>query len=328
MVEGPDEAAPDGVDALIERVLRGDASEMEAERVARWRRGSLSNERHYRQLARLVETARALLPSSVDAHVPSAASLLGAPRDATPMRGWSGRGVVWTIGAAAAVAVVTLVGLGRRGTAAGALGPAEVLTGPAETATVRLRDGSVVRLAPASQLRVLDKRGRREVTLDGRAYFAVAPMPNRPFVVTTRLGEAKVLATRFELATDRDELRLVVVEGRVALSARNSIEVRGGEESGVREGVVLPPTRVADGARLHQWVGKFLVFQATPVHDVATEVARAYGVLLLPADSSMAQRTVTATFIDRSAEHVVEVICSVVNARCDWREQEVTMSSR
>jgi transmembrane sensor len=237
------------------------------------------------------------------------------------------RWVPWTV-ATAAVALVVAVGVLSRETPGDAWGPAEVLTGAAEMATVQLRDGSVVRLAPASRLRVIDNADRRAVTLDGRAFFAVAPMPNRPFVVTTRLGEAKVLGTRFELATGDGELRLLVVEGRVALSARNSVEVRGGEASAVREGLVLPPTRVADAERMEGWVGRFLVFQATPMRDVAREVEAMYHVRLVAADSAMAQRTITATFIDRPVEQVVAVICSVVNARCEWREGEVSLSSR
>jgi transmembrane sensor len=326
MAGGPDETAADRMDELIERSLRGEASQAELERLAAWRHASLSNERHYRQVVRLLDAARALGPPPYGA-VPTAATLLARARPAESRRWAPPRWTPWAV-AAAVLAVVTVAGVLTRQTSAVAWGPEEIFTGTAEMATVQLRDGSVVRLAPASRLRVIDNPDRREVTLDGRAFFAVVAMPARPFIVTTRLGEAKVLGTRFELATDDDELRLLVVEGRVALSARNSVEVRGGEASGVREGLVLPPTPVADAERMERWVGRFLVFQSTPMHDVAREVEAMYGVRLVPADSAMAHRTITATFIDRPAEQVVDVICSVASARCERQANEVSMSSR
>jgi transmembrane sensor len=329
MVGGTDGPTADSMDTLIERSLRGEASQSELNELETWRCASLSNERHYRQVVRLLDAARSLQPSEGEGIAPTAAALLAQPRGTVaspaPHAPRWGR---WAAAAVAVVAAITLAALLGGRTVASPWGPSEVFTGAAEMATVQLRDGSVVRLAPASRLRVIERAGRREVSLDGRAFFAVAPMPTRPFVVTTRHGEARVLGTRFELSTDDNELRLLVVEGRVALSARNIVEVRGGEASSVRQGLALAPTRVADPEQMERWVGRFLVFQSTPMRDVAKEVDAMYGVRLVPVDSAMARRTLTATFIDRSADQVIEVICSVVSARCERRGEDVWMSTR
>ena len=195
--------------------------------------------------------------------------------------------------------------------------------------TVQLGDGSVVRLAPSSRLRVTASDSAREVTLDGRAFFVVAKMAARPFVVHTTAGNARVLGTRFELSTHDRDLNLVVVEGRVALSSgTGSVEVGAGERSGVRDRQTLAPTPVANADRMEQWVGKFLVFQSTLVRDAAREVERMYGVRVVIADSIIGRRTVTATFTDQAATQVLDVICSVVNAQCESKLGEVVMSRR
>src|SRR5262249_8427857 len=155
-----------------------------------------------------------------------------------PPNGWS-RWVPWSIAAAAMVAAV-LAARARRPAAAGDAGTgADVVTGANELATVELRDGSVVRLAPSSRLRLSSTRG---VELSGRAFFAVARMPGRPFIVRTRFGAAQALSTRFEVATRTDDVKLLVVEGRVALSGPSTrVEVAAGETSAVGHGAPSQP---------------------------------------------------------------------------------------
>ena len=79
---------------------------------------------------------------------------------------------------------------------------------------------------------------------------------------------------------------------------------------------------------MEAWVGKFLVFQATPVRDAAREIERMYGVRVIAADSVMGGRTIIATFTDQTLAQVLDVICKIVNAQCVSRPGEVVMSRR
>jgi transmembrane sensor len=271
------------------------------------------------------------LVSSLRSEPPSAAAVLGRRRDdPVPAAAKRTRWMPWLIGVGAAAAgVVAGVVLPRNTAQKTSWGVADVATGAAEMTTVQLGDGSVVRLAPASRLRVTTSDSAREVTLEGRAFFVVAKMPERPFVVHTAAGNARVLGTRFELATQERDLKLVVVEGRVALtSGTTQVEVGAGEQSGVRDRQTLAPTAVPNANRMEQWVGKFLVFQSTPVRDAAREVERMYGVRVVVADSVIGRRTVTATFTDQTATQVLDVICSVVNAQCESKSGDMVMSRR
>ena len=318
------------MDEIIDREQRGEASPAELEQLTEWRRASIANEHEYRRLVRMLGVMRTLV-SSLRAAPPSAAAVLGRRRDDAPSPPASrARWIPWLIavGAAAAGVVAGFV-LPRANAPAPSWGVADVATGAAEMTTVQLGDGSVVRLAPSSRLRVTASDSAREVTLDGRAFFVVAKMPTRPFVVHTTAGNARVLGTRFELATQEHDLKLVVVEGRVALTTiAGKVEVGAGEQSGVRDRQTLAPTPVVNADRMEQWVGKFLVFQSTPVRDAAREVERMYGVRVVVADSVISKRTVTATFTDQTATQVLDVICSVVNAQCESKPGETVMSRR
>jgi ferric-dicitrate binding protein FerR (iron transport regulator) len=334
------------IDEIIDREQRGQATSAELRQIAEWRRASLANEHEYRRLVKLISVAHTL-PMGAASPPPTAAALLarvrqperaervvstkGDPSHPSPTvspRRW----IPWMIPVAAAAGLAAGFIVPRVAApkpSASLLGVSDVSTGAAEMTTVQLGDGSVVRLAPASRLRVTSSDSTREVTLDGRAFFVVAKMPDRPFVVHTPAGSARVLGTRFELATSDKDLRLVVVEGRVALTAgTNSVEVAGGEQSGVRNQQTLAPTPVADASTMEQWVGKFLVFQSTPLRAAAREIERVYGTRVSVTDSVLARQTVQATFVDKPLAQLVDEVCSLVNARCETRPNEVVMSRR
>jgi ferric-dicitrate binding protein FerR (iron transport regulator) len=306
------------MEEIIDRELRAEATPAELERLAEWRRASFANEREYRRLVRMLAALRGA--SALRSAPPSVVDVLARAQAPVVQRKVFTRWTPWLIGLAAAAGVVAGIALQGPASSVGSWGLADVATGPAEMTTVELRDGSVVRLAPATRLRVTDSRDAREVTLDGRAYFVVAKMPDRPFVVYTSVGSARVLGTRFELATHDQDLKLIVVEGSVGLTAGSSnVEVHAGEQSGVREQRALAPTRVEQADQIEQWVGKFLVFQSTPIRDVAREIERMYGVRITVADSIIGRRTITATFTDQTVARVLDVVCSVANAQCETR---------
>jgi len=320
------------MDELIERAARGEAQADDVETLAAWRRASLGNEQHFRRTMKLLGQLRSNTDRAT--RLPSVETILKRPR--TPRQPKPRRHLLVSSLVGAGLVFVFALSFVIRRFEPGELDTASVpgdgvgyATGPSEMATVQLSDGSVVRLAPNTKLRFVQTRDAREATLDGRAFFSVSHIPGRSFHVRTRLGDATVLGTRFELATGATDLTLIVVSGRVSLtSATKAIEVSGGQQSAVRDGTVLAPEPVPNAETMEQWIGKFLAFQETPISEVAREIAETYGIRVIVADSALAGRTVKGTFIDRDAKHVLEAVCSAVNARCESRSGEVVMTSR
>ena len=326
------------MDELIERSLRGQTSAEDVASLAAWRRESIDNEQHYQRTVRLLVSLRSGAASTPPA--PTVDEILRRSREPrAPRPPYTSKlrrrllAPAVVVAAALAVAAITL-GLERFWPAeiesvAAVPGDVGYSTGTSEMATVQLSDGSVVRLAPNTKLRFAQTRESREATLDGRAFFSVSHIPGRPFRVRTRFGEATVLGTRFELSTAAKELTLVVVSGRVALSSsEKAVEVLAGQQSAVRNGAVLAPEPVPDAETMEQRVGKFLAFQDTPMREVAREIGETYGVRVVVADSAIARRTVSGTFTDRDAKHVLEAVCLAVNALCEWRRGELVVSNR
>lgn len=309
--------------ALQERIAPDDAA-----RLAAWRRASRHNEAHYQSMARIwgmavredpLEPAGIPAPSLEELRTRRPRVLRGLLA-VSRRRAWQRWGV-----AAAAAAILFVVARTtsshRPAAADDGFSASEFVTDEAEMVTASLDDGSVVRLAPESRLRVAPVAHRREVWLDGEAFFAVARDTARPFAVRTRAGSVEVLGTRFDLQVIGDELRLVVTEGKVALvSGPHRRVVLAGQVARVRDGGVPEVEGVVQVDSLLAWTRGFIVFQNTPLHQVALELERRYDVRVLLPDSTIASRTVTAWFTNQDFEQVLFAICRAVDAHCTLRD--------
>jgi transmembrane sensor len=315
-------------DELLLRFILGQATSAERAAIARWLAASPANQVHLAELRAVLEAARRYDVEATGS-APAAAEIVRlADRRIDARRRWLGR---LGVGLAAAAAVVIAVGvLADRGddSTGFVFGAGEFVTG-AQAATVQLGDGSVVRLAPASRLQVDGSGNQRIVTLEGRAYFAVAKLDGKPFQVRTDAGLVTVLGTQFDLQAGADSLALVVVEGRVAVATGDQrATVASGEASRIKGGHLASPTKVTDVQQRVAWAGNFLVFQTAPLTQVAAEIEQHYGVRVAIADSVLARRTVTAWLSDRSLADALEVVCTIADADCTVRDSVVTVRPR
>lgn len=326
-------------DEILYRYLRRDVTPSEAASVAERVAADPAVRQRLDELARLVEAADRRARRTATGTPPSARTIvrlsevspdlyaIPAAGEARPSATWAGRRL--STGRAVAAALTTLAAaiafimiaggdLLHRPPAGPEFRVREFRTGAAEMTTVQLDDGTVVRIAPATTLRIEASAAERRVALDGRAFFAVAPMPDRPFVIETPAGAARVLGTRFDIRAEGDSLDVVVVEGRVAVSGHDGreVEVIAGERARVAGGRTAPHGPVDDVAGLIAWTGDFLVFQAEPLHAAAFELQYRYGVRIMIEDPDLAGETVSAWFVDQEFHEIVNVLCLVVRATC------------
>ena len=153
-------------------------------------------------------------------------------------------------------------------------------TGIGEQRTIQLMDGSTIELNARSRVEVRLTEHRRGVALiEGQALFHVAKDKQRPFVV--RAGEAQVHAvgTEFDVYKKQSETVVTVVEGRVETYAGTdgagaaAILLSAGEQLTVLPHTVTKPT-LADTVAATAWVQKRLIFEETPLSEVAEEFNR------------------------------------------------------
>ena len=334
------------MDELLLRHLRGQTTDEEKRSVEAWLHESPDAGRELNELRLLVEAGRAAdldvepgAPPATelvvrDAEARRAASIRRANDRRTrgrPARSRFGLFAGWATAAAAVVVALGIYASNRPGgiPEPGALAAQEFITAPGETAMVRLGDGSVIRLGPASRLSTPTRDLARTVTLEGEAFFSIATNPAQPFRVTTAAGTARVLGTRFHLAAQLDELRVVVVEGTVALgTATEEIQVGAGQAASLIDGRPGPIRAASPFDEAASWLDGFLIFQDTPLTLAIREVEQRYGARVEVEDPVLLERTLTMWFTSRSLDEIMTVVCNVIDAQCSVADGTVRMRSR
>lgn len=313
-------------DELILRSFVGRISSEQEVALSGWRNAHPDHERRYQEFAAVWRTTAELKEELVSEPPPVGEIISESADDRTGRRKW--RPGSWQVAALAASFAAGLLLAGpsedpglERGQ------PIEIVTGPGETATMQLAGGTVVRVAPESQLVLPDATDERSVTLVGQAFFAVASDPENPFIVRTPSGVARVLGTRFELDARSGNLRLLVVEGRVNVNSGDAeVDVVANQMTHLREGQAPSTVDVSDVWPLLSWMGAFVAFESTPLHEVRLELMRRFDVTLTFDDPSLAQETVTVWFRNEPIEEVVSVLCRLVEAQCSMRNSLVRMT--
>ena len=317
-IETTDGSSP--VDDLIINTLSGNGSPFEEERLRRWRESDPGNEDRYQEMARvwaLTEPEPVTTPSApppVEVILAAAGSGHDGPDLSFPQRR---RKPTWAmIGLLAAS--VAAVGLGIGTVLSGPEPAAEYAATSLEALTLTLADGSFVRLAPEATLQEWEVPGGREVSLEGKAFFAVARDEDRPFSVRTGAGTVRVLGTRFQIIANEAHTETAVVEGLVEVTNdHGSVDVPAGAISVVTPEDTPSMEEVEDILARLDWPGGVMVYQATPLEQVVEEVSRFYGRELRVSDPDLARRRVTAWFQGEPFEAVAESLCLVTEAVCE-----------
>ena len=207
----------------------------------------------------------ALSPGTATLHAPAPVEAALPPR-------WRRAALAMT--AVALLAAVTVLFL-RGGNPGGPYS-----TGIGEQRTVQLADGSTVELNARSTIQVQLTEHERNVTLlDGQAFFRVAKDKQRPFIVRAGDAQVRAVGTEFDVYKKQAATVVTVVEGRVeTFDASDSpgsagVMLSAGEQLTVVPHTVTKPMRT-DTAVATAWVQKRLIFEETPLSDVAEEFNR------------------------------------------------------
>lgn len=189
---------------------------------------------------------------------------------ATPRRHGSFRATL----AASVAGVLLILGLGVWGL----LSRADTYsTGIGEQRTIRLQDGSTIELNALSSLRVRLSASAREVDLqDGQALFRVAKDPVRPFLVHSGETTVRAVGTQFDVYRKRSGTVVTVIEGRVVVSEAAPVYLAAGDQVTVpsQHKAQAEQPKHTDVAVATAWVQKRLIFDETPLAEVADEYNR------------------------------------------------------
>ncbi len=172
------------------------------------------------------------------------------------------------------------------------------------TRKIELPDGSLVTLNGNSTLSFFpqwDGKRPREVRLQGEAFFSVVKKPgagNAKFRVHTSYLDVEVLGTQFNVKERRGHTQVVLNSGKIKLNsnrlpASDSLIMKPGELvqlSGPRDTLVK---KIVNPEVYSSWRKNVLIFNQTPLSEVATLIEDTYGLKVEFENDAQASKTIT-----------------------------------
>jgi transmembrane sensor len=206
--------------------------------------------------------------------------------------------------------------------------------------TIYLSDGSVVWLKEGSRLEYPKSftGATREVTLIGEAFFDVAKVREKPFIIHSTHFTTRVLGTSFNIkAYESDESQEVaVVTGKVIVSVKKST-------TGKVEEVVLKPSQKAiyhkknnslveslsdaEEFATYSPVAKAkLAFNETSLDDIITVLNAAHDAKIVVAKENMKDCIITADLTNETLETSIAILSKAINAEYTITEKNIILN--
>lgn len=209
---------------------------------------------------------------------------------------------------------------------------------------VRLADGSEVLLSGKSKITYSKtSTAKREIYLEGEAFFRVTKNPAQPFIVYTKDIVTKVLGTSFwvtAFATDK-RATVIVKTGKVSVFKRvnfteknmkafelgglvvtpNQQVVFNYLDKNLHRALIEKPAVLDTAARYH------FNFDATPIKEVFSVMQKAYGINVVFDEELLSSCSLSANMGTESFYEKLDLICKTLNARYEIIDGNVVITS-
>lgn len=196
---------------------------------------------------------------------------------------------------------------------------------------IAFADGSSVELNTNTVLRARMTTAERTIWLDkGEAYFQVKHDPAHPLVVYARGRRITDLGTDFLVRRNASTLEVALLEGRLKLGSTSARAARllapGDVAVATQESVLITKKTAHELANELSWRDGVLIFDNTPLSEVAVELNRYNRQKLVIADADIGQLAIVGTFRTDDVQGFTDIIHAVFKLRVRNQGQEIVIS--
>jgi len=191
------------------------------------------------------------------------------------------------------------------------------------TSMLQLEDGTKVWLNAGSKLTYparFDTEDRK-VQLSGEAYFEVAHLDHKPFIISSGAIKTVVLGTSFNISAypENQEVEVTVLSGKVAvitpgkwnLHTNTSYLTPNQKLTYTSSQPDTKPATVNAGEAI-DWKLGILLFRSTPLPQAIRELERKYAVTIICSDKIKDCR-ITARFDNEGLENALKVVSKTID---------------
>ena len=185
-----------------------------------------------------------------------------------------------------------------------------------------LSDGTKVHLNSMSSLRfpVAFTTGKREVELQGEAYFEVESDKKHPFIVKTKELTVEATGTAFNVNayTSDNVTAVTLVKGKVAvtLDKKKTISLSPGEKIDYNLATSLYNVNKTNTYKWCSWKDGILIFRDDPLEYVFKRLGQTYNVEFILKDAELGKYSYKATFEGESLNEILRLLEMSAPIRC------------
>ena len=198
-----------------------------------------------------------------------------------------------------------------------------------ETQIITLPDRSVVTLNANSTLRIPSpwtEEDDRHVYLEGEAFFNVQHNDTK-FMVHTDDLIVEVLGTQFNVNHRRSTTQVVLNHGQVRLNLAQAEDVlmKPGELAEFSRSSGQLTQKKVDPEVLTSWRNKLLIFEDTPLSEVAQMLEDNYGLQVVIKTKSLAERKITAEIATTELDTFLNTLPELLSIKVTRNENKLML---
>ncbi|CAG2533786.1 FecR family protein [Maribacter dokdonensis] len=194
-----------------------------------------------------------------------------------------------------------------------------------KTISVRLEDGSTIKLNSGSQLSYpssFSNESTRQVALQGEGYFEIAKNPLKPFIVKTEETYTRVYGTVFNISSYEDDeaIEVVLVEGSVGVGGKLRLQ-----EDNLM--MLKPSQKITNSKRdknaltiqdvdvtpYVSWLEGVMSFEEENMSQIIRKLERRFNVSIINENKTLDERHFTGAFDSEDIESILKVIKTHTN---------------
>lgn len=186
-------------------------------------------------------------------------------------------------------------------------------TGRGQQAMITLQDGSIVKLNNSSVISFPEKfaNGKREIILQGEAFFEVKRDPEKPFVVRTDDLTTAVLGTSFNIcAYQHKPVEVTVKTGRVLVAnvrrQTDKLELHPNQQIYFDPGNGIWEKREVSLERYLAWTDKIIYLDNTRIAELTDILEKWYDVTITLDNEALGNCTVSGKYKSDRLANILE----------------------
>jgi transmembrane sensor len=186
-------------------------------------------------------------------------------------------------------------------------------TGRGQQAVITLQDGSIVKLNNSSAISFPEKftNGKREITLQGEAFFEVKRDPQKPFVVKSGDLTTAVLGTSFNICAYQDKpIEVTVKTGRVLVAnvrrQTERLELLPNQQIYFDPAKAIWEKRDVSLERYLAWTDKIIYLDNTRIAELTDILEKWYAVTITLDNKALGNCTVSGKYKSDRLANILE----------------------